>query len=234
MLFRSPVHPEDIPKTDITIPFGAFQFHYMNFGICGASQAYQRFIDTVLCDLQAPASSRTVKVFAYIGDILIVSSNEQEHMEDLSALFARLSECGLRVSPHKCLFGQKLLEFLGHHLTEHCSTPLPEKVSAIKLYPRPRNAKELRRYLGMINFYRRFVPHAAATLAPLYGVLTRHNKLPKITPLKWSNMKMLPSKNPSKTWPQQHCCHILLLMPTCTSLWMHQTQQSVRSCSKKC
>ena len=116
-------------------------------------------MNTVLHDLQAPGSSRTVKVFAYIDDILIVSSNEQEHLQDLDALFSRLSEYGLRVSPHECLFGQKQLEFLGHHLTQHGSTPLPEKVSAMKLYPRPRNAKELRRYLGDVAIaHSTFIP----------------------------------------------------------------------------
>ena len=181
-----PVHPDDVPKTTITTPFGAFQYNYMPFGLSGSSQTFQRFIDTVLRGLQTDsAKPQPVRVFAYIDDILIVSEDEDRHLQDLTALFKRLSDYGLRISAHKCSFGQTSLEFLGHHLTPDGITTLPEKVSAMKEYSRPTTAKDLRRYLGMINFYRRFVPNAARTLSPLYDMLVVHNKLPKNAPLQW-------------------------------------------------
>ena len=185
-----PVHPNDIAKTNITTPFGAFQYNYMSYGPSGASQSFQRFIDTVLrdlCVIDSIGISRPVTVFAYIDEILIASSDEAAHKLDLRALFVRLSEYGLRINLHKCAFGVSTLKFLGHKLSKEGLAPLPEKVVALQQYSRPETAKDLRRYLGMINFYRRFVPRAAQTLAPLYDLLKIACKRSSRGMLEWTH-----------------------------------------------
>ena len=99
--------------------------------------------------------------------ILLESSNHEVHMLELRAVFQRLTDFGLRISPLKCEFGALSMEFLGHLINKDGIAPLPEKVTVMRSYETPRTAKELRRYLGMINFYRRFVPKSAETLQPL-------------------------------------------------------------------
>ena len=94
----------------------------------------------------------------------------------LAATVAELAlvaaEYGLLVNPQKCVLGQSSLDFLGHRITSDGIHPLQDRVQAIRDYPQPRTAKSLKEYLGLLNFYRRFVPHAAATLLPLYELVS--------------------------------------------------------------
>ena len=94
-------------------------------------------------------------------------------MLDLRTICRRLQDFGLVVRLEKCIFGQKSIEFLGHQVSESGSIPLPSKVRAIENFPRPHNVKGLQEFLGMINFYHRFIPHAATLLRPLYSALKK-------------------------------------------------------------
>lgn len=158
-----PVAPEDIPKTAITTPFGLFEFPFMSFGLRNAAQTFQRFIDEVLRGLDF--------CYAYIDDILVVSESKEQHVQDLRTLFTRLAEYGILVNPANRVFGETQVKFLGYSVTAAGTRPLPEKVEAILRYPVPDTVKQLRRFLGMVNFYRRFVRGAAELQAPLNAVL---------------------------------------------------------------
>ena len=188
-----PVHPDDIAKTTITTPFGAFQYHYMSFGLSGASQLFQQLIDTALQDIKIRLPNgheKDISVFAYINDILLASSSHENHFLELGAVFQCLTDYGLRISPIKCEFGACSMEFLRHLIDENGIASLPEKVAAMRSYETPTTAKELRRYLGMINFYRRFLPRSAETLQPLYDLIKNLNSLPKNTKISWSNEQL--------------------------------------------
>ena len=188
-----PVHPDDIAKTTITTPFGAFRYHYMPFSLSGASQSFQRFIDAALRDIKIwlpNGHEKDVSIFAYIDDILFASNSHKTHLLDLHAVFQRLTDYGLCISPLKCEFGACSMEFLGHLIDQNGIAPLPEKVAAMRSYETPTTAKELRRYLGMINFYRRFVPQSAKTLQPLYDLIKNLNSLPKNTKISWNNEQL--------------------------------------------
>ena len=185
-----PIHEDDIPKTTIVTPFGSYEFLKMNFGLCSASQTFQRFLDEALRDLSAPTSeggSRPVTFFNYIDDILIASDDDEQHLEDMRALFTRLTHHGLKINPLKCELGASQLDFLGHRITSEGIAPLPEKVKAIQDFQRPEKAKGLRRFLGMLNFYRRFLPRAASTLAPLYAKLAGIASSKKNPTLSWTS-----------------------------------------------
>lgn len=171
-----PVNPSDIPKTAITTPFGLFEYVAMPFGLRNAAQTFQRFIDTVLRGLDF--------CYAYLDDILIASENETEHVEHLRQLFERLDQYGIMVNPTKCVFAKSELKFLGYSVSEQGTKPLQEKVQAIREFPKPKQIKQLRRFLGMVNFYRRFIPKAAVLQSPLNKLL-KGKKLKGDTPVSW-------------------------------------------------
>ena len=170
-----PIAPEDIPKSAVITPFGLYENTVMTFGLRNAGQSFQRYIFRALGDLDF--------VYAYIDDILVASANDEEHTERLKIVFQRLKDFSLRLKVSKCQFGKSELEFLGHLISKDGFRPTTEKVQAIANFPKPRTVVELRRFLGLINFYRRSLQHAADRQAPLHAYLgeSRRNDKRQIT-----------------------------------------------------
>ena len=158
-----PVEPADIPKTAITTPFGMFEFIRMPFGLRNAGQTFQRFMDQVLQGLHF--------CFAYIDDVLIASSSQEEHEHHLREVLQRLSDYGVLINPSKSLFGVDSLDLLGHHVSSDGIRPLESKVTFVRHFPQPTTARQLREFLGLINFYHRFIPQCAHVLQPLNTML---------------------------------------------------------------
>ena len=94
----------------------------------------------------------------------------EEHRRHLRLLFQRLAKYGLIVNVAKCVFGVDTIDFLGHRVTAQGIAPLPERVEAIRRFPRPQDAKSLSEFLGVVNFYHRFIPHAASLMGPLHNM----------------------------------------------------------------
>jgi len=201
-----PVHSDDIAKTAIITPFGLFKFPYMPFGLRNAAQTFQRFIDEVLRDLYF--------CYAYIDDVLIASTSEDEHEQHLRTLFQRFSVYGVLVNPAKCVFGAKEVTFLGYTVSTEGTRPLEEKVTAINRFKQPAFVKDLRRFLGMLNFYPWFIPQAASIQAPLHAALAGP-KVKESQPVDWtptmvqafedckaslSRATLLAHPDPSATW----------------------------------
>uniref|UniRef100_A0A5S6QHR2 RNA-directed DNA polymerase n=1 Tax=Trichuris muris TaxID=70415 RepID=A0A5S6QHR2_TRIMR len=159
-----PVRQEDIPKTAVTTPFGLFEFVMMPFGLRNAAQTFQRFMDEVTRGLDG--------CFVYVDDILLATETEDEHFTLLKRLFQRFRSYGVRVNPAKCLLATHTLSFLGHQVDCEGVKPAPDKVAAVLNFPTPTTTKELRQFLGMINFYRRFLPSIASTVAPLDALVS--------------------------------------------------------------
>ena len=114
------MHPEDIPKMAITMPFGTFTFKYSCFELCKASATFQLFMDTILRDLPL--------CVCYIDDILIFSSSKTEHLQHLHIILDLLQNNGLIIRHDKCVIGAEEVEFLGHQLPAKGVAPLPAKV----------------------------------------------------------------------------------------------------------
>jgi len=171
-----PVREEDIPKTVIITPFGLYEFPFMTFGLRNAAQTFQRFIDEVVRGLDF--------CYTYLDDIIVASSSPEEHRKHLKELFTRLQQFGIVINVAKCVFGASEVLFLGHHIS--AKGPASQKVEAILNFPEPQNVKSLRRFLGMINFYHRFLPNIAHTQQPLQEAIISQKRNDQ-TPIDWTS-----------------------------------------------
>lgn len=106
-------------------------------------------------------------VLVYLDDILVISTSEKEHIEHLNIVLGRLQEHQLIAKEKKCKFLQTEVEFLGYHISEHCIRPIKGKCDAIHAIPPCKSIKDAQRFLGMINYYRRFIPHCSTIARPL-------------------------------------------------------------------
>ena len=128
----------------------------MSFGLRKAAQSFQHFIYEVLWGL--------LFSFGYIYDILIACATPEEHSQHLRAVLQHLADNGLTIKVRKCVFGSTSLDFLGHHVSSMRIKPLEDNVSVICSFPKPTTQHKLRQFLGLVNYYRRFIPHRATTL----------------------------------------------------------------------
>ncbi len=113
---------------------------------------------TATADLEA--------VFGYLNDLEDASKNKLEHARQLRELFLRLREHGLVINLDKCVFGVESIDFVGHRVSATGMGPLPDHMEAVTKFPRPSTVKELQGFLGLVNFYQRFIPAAASILQP--------------------------------------------------------------------
>lgn len=174
-----PINPPDIPKTAIITPFGLFEFTHMTFGLRNAAQTFQRLINEVLRGIEF--------VFAYMDDVFIFSKSEEQHREHISTIFTRFKKHNLAINTAKCQFGQSTIEFLGHLVTTDGIHPLPKKVQVIADFEKPAIVCELKTFLAMINFYRKFIPKAIDDQIPLLMYLKGNKKKDK-THIEWNDV----------------------------------------------
>jgi hypothetical protein len=163
-----PMAESDIPKTAICTPFGLFESIFMPFGLKNAAQTFQRLMDKLFRHLPF--------VFVYLDDILIASKDLSEHMRHLRLVFQILQGAGLQINPAKCTFCVSSLTFLGHNVDSSGISPMEKHVKALTDFPPPSDLKQLQRFMGLINFYRRFLPSIAGTLQPLTDLLRGNPK----------------------------------------------------------
>ncbi|KAK9513169.1 hypothetical protein VZT92_026728 [Zoarces viviparus] len=148
--------------TTINTHRGLFVYNRLPFGISSAPSIFQRIMENLM---------KGLPVVVFLDDLLIMGRTEKEHLHNLQKVLQRLQENGLRVKRSKCEFGKTRVEYLGHVLDEQGIHPSKDKVRAIQEAPAPTNVKELQAFLGLFNYYGRFVPQQSTVLAPLYRLL---------------------------------------------------------------
>ena len=157
--------PESREKTAFATHAGLFEFTVMPFGLCNAPSCYQRLLEYVLRGLNWRIA------LIYLDDVLVYSRTFDEHLQHLRFVFDRFREAGLKLKPKKCFFGQKHVKFLRHVISSEGVQPDPAKIEDIKEYPVPRKVKDVRTFLGLVNYYRKFVKEFG--LQALYMSLPR-------------------------------------------------------------
>ena len=147
---------------------GLYRYTRLPFGVSAAPAIFQRTMDTILQGVP-----HTV---CYLDDILVTGSTQQEHLENLDEVLKRLRDQGARVKKSKCAFLQKSVEFLGHRIDSEGLHTTTKKVEAIAQAPRPTNQRQLRSFLGLAQYYGKFVPNLSTLLHPLNNLLQKKTK----------------------------------------------------------
>ena len=138
------------------------------FGVSSSPGIFQRCMENILQGIS--------HVCVYLDDILITGSTHEEHIANLKEVLHRLSKAGLRLKLAKCTFMAKEVVYLGHKLSAEGLFPTPEKIKAIQKAPHPKNLTELKAFLGLVNYYSRFIPNLSSILEPLYRLLRKSIK----------------------------------------------------------
>ena len=142
---------------------GLYRYARLPFGITSAPAIFQKAMDSILQGLE--------HVICYLDDILITGTADEEHLQNLDTVLARLKEHGVRLKRGKCSIWKPSVDYLGHHVDAKGIHTAPEKVSAITQAPEPRNVTELHSFLGMVNYYGKFILNLATLLHPLNDLL---------------------------------------------------------------
>ena len=161
---------EDSAKELVTINThkGLYQFNRLPFGVASAPAIFQRTMDVILQGLPG--------VICYIDDILITGSSDKEHLANLEGVLKRLQYHGVKLKSSKCHFMQDSVEYLGHRLSGSGLSTSSKKVEAVHLAPVPTNVQQLRSFLGMVNYYGKFISNLASILHPLNSLLKQNQK----------------------------------------------------------
>ena len=165
------VDPQDVAKTAFNVENGHYEFLRMPFGLKNSPATFQRVMDNVLREFVGKCC------LVFMDDIIIFSSSLQEQIDNLSKILKTFEKFNLKIQLDKSEFLRKEVAFLGHIVTSEGVKPNPSKIEAIKKWPIPKNEKELRGFLGILGYYRRFVKDFAKIVKPLTSQLKKDTKI---------------------------------------------------------
>ena len=155
-------------KTAFTTSEGLYEFKVMPFGLCNAPATFQRLMNRVLCDVN------WVECLVYIDDTVVIGRTFEQHLSNLGTVLSRLRQAGLKLQPAKCKLCQKEVRFLGHVISENGIATDPEKTAVIATWPVPESKKNIQQFLGLANYYRRFIKDFGTTAKPLQRLLEKN------------------------------------------------------------
>lgn len=163
------MHPDSVPKTAFSTDKGHFEFTRMPFGLKNAPATFQRLMNFILRDYINKIC------LVYLDDIIILGTSLQEHCENIRKIFARLKQHNLKIQLDKSEFMRKEVAYLGHIVSKDGVKPNPAKIEAVKNFPIPKTQKEIKQFLGLLGYYRKFVPNFAKLTKPLTTCLKKGN-----------------------------------------------------------
>ncbi|KAL4154131.1 hypothetical protein QTP88_001964 [Uroleucon formosanum] len=169
-----PIREEDRQKTAFSTDKGHYEFIQMPFGLSGAPSTFQRLMNSVLIGING------VKAFVYLDDIIIYATDLRDHESKLREVFSRLDKHNLRLQTSKCQFLRREVIYLGHLITDKGVEPDPEKIRCVKEHRTPRNVVEIKQFLGLSGYYRRFIKDYSQISKPLTSLLKKN------VPFEWT------------------------------------------------
>ncbi|KAK3750995.1 hypothetical protein QZH41_007605 [Actinostola sp. cb2023] len=194
------MHPSTKEKTAFTTSSGLYEWNVLPFGLCNAPSTFERLMELVLKGLHWKIC------LIYLDDVIVMSRTVEEGMDRLEQVFARLATAGLKLKPKKCSPFQKEVSFLGHVVTEDGVATEPAKVEQVLTWPVPENVTEVRSFIGLVSYYRRFIPGFSDTAHPLHR-LTEANTDFQWTPqcqLAFDELKNFPTSVPVLAYPTRY------------------------------
>ena len=191
------------PKSAFVSAYSKWEFKRCPFGLAQAPAYFQRLVNEVLSSLTF--------AFGYLDDILIFSPDMETHLKHLRILFERLRSADLKLKEVKCNFLKKHIQYLGHIISGEGIAPVPEKLESIQKMLPPRNPKEVKQFLGLIGYYRKFVPQFLDLARPL-NALTRKDTVFEWTPVCQESFELLKASlmmEPILTYPDPNLPYVL-------------------------
>ena len=191
------------PKSAFVSAYGKWEFKRCPFGLAQAPAYFQRLVNEVLSGLTF--------AFGYLDDILIFSPDMETHLKHLRVLFERLRNADLKLKEVKCNFLKKHIQYLGHIISGEGIAPVPEKLESIQKMLPPRNPKEVKQFLGLIGYYRKFVPQFSDLARPL-NALTQKDTVFEWTQICQESFDLLKTclmTEPILTYPDPNLPYVL-------------------------
>ena len=159
--------PEDQEKTAFSCPYGSFHYLRMPQGLKSAPATFQRLMQVTLDEVIFKS------VLVYLDDIMIYSKTFEEHLKQVDRVLELIIEAGLKLKPSKCTFLKDEIKYLGHTISAEGIRGNDEKIKAISEWPRPKNVENLRSFLGLASYFRKFVKDFSKIAGPLHDVVTK-------------------------------------------------------------
>lgn len=165
------INEKDIPKTAFSVEGGHYEFLRMPFGLKTAPATFQRLMNNVLGDYINKIC------LVYLDDIIIFSTSLQEHLESITKIFQRLKEVNLKIQLDKSEFMKRETSFLGHVVTESGIKPNPDKISCVQKFPLPTTQKQIKQFLGLAGYYRKFIKDYSKIARPITKYLKKDARI---------------------------------------------------------
>lgn len=195
--YQIEVDERDKHKTAFVCPMGFFEFNRMPQGITNAPSTFQRLMEKCMGDINLK------EVLVYLDDLIVFSETLEQHETRLLHVLSRLKDYGLKLSLEKCCFFQTSVRYLGHIVSQRGVETDPDKLSALKTWPSPRNLKELRSFLGFAGYYRRFIKDFSKIVKPLTNLTAGYPPLRKSHTPKTDSVQYFEPKAPfNERWTE--------------------------------
>lgn len=194
-LLASGVNAKDREKTAFCTPDGLFEFNVMPLGLCNAPATFQRLMDSVLAGLQWSTC------LVYFDDIIILDSTFSDHLHKLQQVFNQLQHAGLKLQPTKCTFCHEQVTFLGHTISPTGIATDPSKTDKVMAWPTPTCCRDVQQFLGLTNYYCRFIKNFATIVQPLHRLTEKTAAFHGHQPVRSHSTLLNSDSHLHQSWP---------------------------------